>query len=194
VSMKIGSFEAALAEAEDETYEFDLCGETFEIAGSAGAIPIIKFAHAAQSGLDTAEMQGMAAMYEMLKYVLKPDEYRDLTEEEYAKWEEGQRADAERDGVTNFKLPKPPRILLNSEWGRFQACANENRIGGDTLLEICKVCYQSLTGKASPMPAKSLAGHRSTTKKSRSGSSRSRTSAKVVEEFPDIQVPAEFTG
>jgi hypothetical protein len=50
-------------------------GETFALAESIGLMPLMKFAHAAKSGMDTAEMDGLAAMYALLEDSLDPEDW-----------------------------------------------------------------------------------------------------------------------
>jgi|SRR5215475_2490795 len=42
-------------------------GERYRLAGKVGYLPLLKFAYYAAIGTDSASMQGMAAMYEMLQ-------------------------------------------------------------------------------------------------------------------------------
>jgi hypothetical protein len=63
----LGEFEAAVREADPdrEADTFTLCGETFTVADEIGIVPLGMFAKAATSGLDTAEMDGLAALVDM---------------------------------------------------------------------------------------------------------------------------------
>jgi hypothetical protein len=45
----------------------EFMGREFAIASKIGLMPLMRFAHAAKSGLDSADMEGMAAMYDMLR-------------------------------------------------------------------------------------------------------------------------------
>jgi hypothetical protein len=61
---------AAQAITEGVPADFDhveFSGETFELAAKVGYMPLLKFAHYAARGGNTAEMGAMAAMYEMLR-------------------------------------------------------------------------------------------------------------------------------
>lgn len=67
----LGSFEVAARKAEGaEADTFMFCGETFTVADKVGIIPLGRFAKAAQAGVDTAEMEGLAAMIDMLGSVV----------------------------------------------------------------------------------------------------------------------------
>jgi hypothetical protein len=48
---------------------------TFRIAKSIGLMPLLRFAHAAKSGLDTDDLEGMAALYTMIADVVDPDDW-----------------------------------------------------------------------------------------------------------------------
>lgn len=62
----LGEFGVAVREVEDrEPDTFDFCGQTFTV-GVAGLIPLGKFAKAAVSGVDSSDMEGLAAILDML--------------------------------------------------------------------------------------------------------------------------------
>jgi hypothetical protein len=46
--------------------DIEVFGETFEIAERIGLMPMMRFAKAAKSGLDSSDMDGLAAMYDLL--------------------------------------------------------------------------------------------------------------------------------
>lgn len=66
---KLGEFDVAVRENDPdrEPDTFTLCGETFTVADQVGIIPLAQFAKAASSGLDSAEMDGMAALIDVVK-------------------------------------------------------------------------------------------------------------------------------
>lgn len=47
----------------------------YRIADKVGLVPLMKFAHAASSGVDTGDMMALAAIYEMLQDCLDPREW-----------------------------------------------------------------------------------------------------------------------
>jgi hypothetical protein len=53
----------------------DFMGEQFAIADKVGLMPLLKFARAARSGLDSADVEGMAAMLDMLEQCIADDEW-----------------------------------------------------------------------------------------------------------------------
>jgi hypothetical protein len=48
---------------------------TFRIAGSVGLMPLLRFAHAAKAGMDTEDLEGMAALYTMIQDCVHPDDW-----------------------------------------------------------------------------------------------------------------------
>lgn len=48
---------------------------TFRIAPSIGLMPLLRFAHAAKAGLDTDDLEGMAALYDMISDCVHPDDW-----------------------------------------------------------------------------------------------------------------------
>jgi hypothetical protein len=52
---------------EPEVRRVEFLGSEFAIADKIGLMPLMRFAHAAKSGLDSADLEGMAAMYDMLR-------------------------------------------------------------------------------------------------------------------------------
>jgi hypothetical protein len=47
----------------------------FRIAPSIGLMPLLRFAHAAKAGLDTDDLEGMAALYDMIADCVHPDDW-----------------------------------------------------------------------------------------------------------------------
>lgn len=50
-------------------------GKAFGIADRVGLLPLAEFAYHANSGMDTSDMGAMAAIYEMLKDCIRPEEW-----------------------------------------------------------------------------------------------------------------------
>ncbi len=53
---------------------------TFRIAGSIGLMPLLRFAHSAKAGLDTDDLEGMAALYTMIQDCVHPDDWAEFQE------------------------------------------------------------------------------------------------------------------
>lgn len=59
-----------VADPRDMRVEF--AGEWFRIADKVGLMPLMRFAHAAAEELDTADMEALAAIYDMLRDCIHP--------------------------------------------------------------------------------------------------------------------------
>lgn len=72
-----------------ETVEF--CGVQFRIAEKVAALPLMRFAKVAKAGVDATELDGMAAMYDLLEQVIHPDDWA-----KFERHADQQRADGEQ--------------------------------------------------------------------------------------------------
>lgn len=78
----IGEFEVAVQDADPdrEPDTFKLCGETFTVADNVSIVPLGMFAKAASSGLDSSEMEGLAALIDVVSScVIEEDQARLLS-------------------------------------------------------------------------------------------------------------------
>lgn len=78
----LGEFDVAVREDDPnrEPDVFILCGETFTVSDHLGIVPLGMFAKAAASGLDTAEMEGLAALIDVVaQCVIESDQERLLS-------------------------------------------------------------------------------------------------------------------
>jgi len=50
-------------------------GEDFHVAESVGAMPLMRFAKIAKSGTGTGDMDGLAAIYDLLEQCIHPDDW-----------------------------------------------------------------------------------------------------------------------
>jgi hypothetical protein len=64
---------AAEGVVDAETVEF--FGEQFRVAERVGLMPMMQFAHAARSGLDSDDMEGLAACYAMIRDCIHPTDW-----------------------------------------------------------------------------------------------------------------------
>jgi hypothetical protein len=62
-------------EAGDAADTLTFYGQTFHVAASVGAIPLMRFAHSARSGVGTGDLDGLSAMYDMIRDCLAPGEF-----------------------------------------------------------------------------------------------------------------------
>ena len=50
-------------------------GQEFHLADTMGLMPLMRFAKVARSGVDAQELEGLAAMYDLLEQCIEPDEW-----------------------------------------------------------------------------------------------------------------------
>jgi hypothetical protein len=55
------------------TIEF--LGKTFPLAGRIGLMPVMRFAKAAKSGLDSLDMEALAVLFDLLEQCIAPEEW-----------------------------------------------------------------------------------------------------------------------
>lgn len=53
----------------------DFLGESFRVADRVGALPLMRFAKIAKAGVDASELDGLAAMYDLLGQVIQSDDW-----------------------------------------------------------------------------------------------------------------------
>jgi hypothetical protein len=53
----------------------EFLGEPFRLGESIGLMPLMKFAHAANNGLDSDNMEGLAALYAMIRDTIHPEDW-----------------------------------------------------------------------------------------------------------------------
>lgn len=58
---------------DDDAIEF--CGETFKMGEKIGLMPLLKFAHVSSKGVKADDMEGLAAMYALIKDCIAPGEW-----------------------------------------------------------------------------------------------------------------------
>lgn len=54
----------------------EFMGEKFRVAEKLGAMPLLQYANAAREGLDSDSMEGLAAMYAMIRDCIADDEWK----------------------------------------------------------------------------------------------------------------------
>jgi hypothetical protein len=56
-----------------DTVEFG--GEQFVVADAIGVMPLMRFAHVAKSGTDSSDLDGLAAMYDLIEACIAPQDW-----------------------------------------------------------------------------------------------------------------------
>lgn len=68
-----GAVVTAVELADEDSIVFE--GERFRIADKIGLMPLMRFAKVAKAGVDSNEMEGLAAMFDLLQQCVHPDEW-----------------------------------------------------------------------------------------------------------------------
>jgi hypothetical protein len=55
--------------------QIEFLGRGFTVAAKVGLMPLLRFAKAAKSGLDSSDVEGMAAMYDLLQQCIVDEEW-----------------------------------------------------------------------------------------------------------------------
>ena len=130
----------------------EFMGEEFAIANKIGLMPLMRFAHAAKSGLDSADMEGMAAMYDMLRQCIADESVyifqgRQITGEE----------------ASELPPEAVEHVQVYGGWDEFEAHATRQR--ADDFLELFDVVKRVmaiLTERPTSRPSDSSAGPQQT--------------------------------
>lgn len=101
---------------DDESIEF--MGDRFRLAESIGLMPLLAFANASKSGMDSDDLEGMAAMYALI---------RDTVDQTRV-----QRKD--EDDKLVFDAAGDPVWEGPSDWQRFERHAIETKAEGEDLM------------------------------------------------------------
>lgn len=124
----IGEFEVAVKQADPnrEPDQFKFCGELFTVSDRDLTVTLGRFARAAQSGLDTAEMDGLAAMMGLIEAVVIDEDrarFLDL---------------AERKGADPEVLFKIVQAVVEAQTGRPTEQPSDSSAGLSTTGESSK--------------------------------------------------------
>lgn len=120
----------------------EFMGGYFGMSQSIGLMPLLQFAHAAKQGLDSGDMEGMAALYAVI---------RDCIDNE--------RPQKDVDGELVDDGP--------SEWDRFQRHAVDHKAGGEELMAVVQKCITAISARPTTPPGDSSAGRRNTSPNSK---------------------------
>lgn len=133
-----------------DTIEF--FGQKFRLAERIGIMPMIAFANASKNGLDTDDMDGLAAMYRLIRSVIhRPPLYDD----------HGQRV-VDENGKT---------LRDESEWLRFEQVAEDELAEGEDVMEFVNKAMEVMSARPRKRRSVSAATSPQTSERSRVGSS-----------------------
>lgn len=72
----------ALSEGVPTGDTVECLGKRYRIRSKVGSLPLMRYAHAAASGLDSSTMEGLAATWQMLKDCIHPDDWPRFVDEQ----------------------------------------------------------------------------------------------------------------
>lgn len=107
----------------------EFLGEKFRLSDSIGLMPLLKFANAAKRGMDSEDMDGMAAMYSMI---------RDTIWRPRATGDDGQPATDPDTGE---------RLYDEAEWQRFCDFADDEKADGEDLMGFVSQAIQVISAR-----------------------------------------------
>lgn len=104
------------------------CGEKFRLADRVGIMPMLAFGMASKQGLDSDDMEGLAALYSLIRSVIhRPPQFD----------EHGER-----------KRDENGKVLRDeSEWHRFQALAEDELVEGEDLMEFVNQAMEVMSAR-----------------------------------------------
>ena len=107
----------AAAEGVVEGDWVEFLGQKFRLADKIGLMPMLAFANASKKGLDTDDMEGLAAMYSLIRSVI----YRPPLYDEHGQRQVDESGKPQRD---------------ESEWERFSQLADDESAEGEDLMDF----------------------------------------------------------
>lgn len=136
----------------DEGDFVEFFGEKFRLADRVGLMALVKFGHAANKGLDSDDMEGLAAMYSMIRSVIHRPPLHD---------EHGQRK-VDENGKT---------LRDESEWQRFQDVAEDELAESEDIMGFVSRAMEVMAARPRKPREISSDGSRPTSVSSRAVSS-----------------------
>lgn len=136
-----------------------LAGKQFRLADKIGLMPVLKFAHAANSGMDTGDMRAFDAIYEMLQ---------DVIAGEIPPCGECPACLADEDDKCPFADP--------GDWTAFEQHAVASKADADDLLDVVGEAITLITARPTVPPSDSSRSVRRNTRNS-TGTSSGRQGA-----------------
>lgn len=98
--------------------EVAFAGETFATADKIGLMPLMRFAKVAKAGADAQDMDGLAALYDLLKQCIAPADWQRFEDAADRTQAEGDELMAVIGGVFEALSARPTRLPSDSSAGR----------------------------------------------------------------------------
>lgn len=134
-----------------------LNGREFRLSQRTGLMPLLKFAHAANSGLDTSDMRSFDAMYEMLQ---------DVIQEPVPPCGKCPVCLNGQEDECQYADP--------GDWDKFERHATATKADAEDLLDVVGDAIQIITARPTGSPGSSSDGRRPGSPSSTGGSSGRR--------------------
>lgn len=172
LNMTTGDVQASVEGAVevDETGTIEFLGKRFRLAERVGLMPMLAFAAASKKGLDSDTMEGLAAMYALIRDVLdqtRPQEH-------------------DADGKPVFDDDGSPRWGGPSEFMRFEAHCYDEQADGEELMKFISDAMSIVSARPRKRREISSGGSPRTSEKSKAVSS-SRATWPGAEDLMDVR-------
>jgi len=162
----------------DDRPRVELKGRSFGIASSVGLMPLMKFAMTARKGVESDDLEGLAAMYSLIRDCI--DQTRP------------QKAVLDDDGEPLVQDGKPVTEDDGpSEWDRFEQHAIDSKAEAEDLFGVVSKVIEALSARKAPRPGDSSAGPPTTSASSKAISS-STAPPRVPEGFEEMVPVADL--
>lgn len=132
--------------------KIEFMGAYFKMTDRIGLMPLLKFAHASSKGLDSTDMEGLAALYSMIHDCIDHEQPME-----------------ERVNPVTGKVEMMPSGP--SEWNRFEAHAIEMKAEADDLMSLVQRVIEAVAARPTRRPGDSSAGPQQTSVNSKASSS-----------------------
>jgi hypothetical protein len=153
----------------DDPDFIEFLGERFRLADSIGLMPLLKFAHAAKTGLTSDDMEGLSAMYLLIRSCL----------------DRSQVQATNPDGTLIFDDAEKPVWAGPSQWDLFEAHAIDVNADGEDLSGLINRAVQVVSARPRKRRGGSSASSPQTLPSSRESSSSPDT-RRVPSGFEDM--------
>lgn len=154
----------------DESNSVEFLGRRFRLAERIGLMPMLAFAAASKKGLDSDTMEGLAAMYALIRDCL--DQVRPI--------------ETDTDGKEVFESDGSPRYAGASEFMRFEAYCYETQADGEELMKFISDAMAVVSARPQKRRETSSGGSPRTSPKSKVASS-SRATWPGAEDLTDVR-------
>ena len=143
--------------------------QTYYVADKFGLAPLMRFAHIAKQGVDSDDMEGLAAMYDLLGQCFTEKSYCSACKSIDL---ERLTVDEPKDGQVDGRCC-PDRRVVESEFDRWMDHATAVRADQDEILEVVKLATQALTARPTERSSPSRPGPSTTSTSTAAAPSRS---------------------